>query len=161
MSRSAIKTMSRRAAAVSAPPPEDRYINREQLRALIPASDMTLWRWQRNPKVAFPCPVKLGDDGRNYWWLPAIRSWMRQRQERSNQSPAGVRHDGEGAKCQRGISQATRCCRSGTGATLGSSSNSDECMDAAQGRSSPRADVIAPLQRVAELWPSSVSGDSA
>jgi predicted DNA-binding transcriptional regulator AlpA len=84
MSRSAIKTMTRRAAAVSTPPPEDRYINREQLRALIPASDMTLWRWQRNPKVAFPSPVKLGDDGRNYWWLPAIRSWMRQRRERSN-----------------------------------------------------------------------------
>jgi predicted DNA-binding transcriptional regulator AlpA len=89
MSRSAIKTMARRATAVTAPPPEDRYINREQLRALIPASDMTLWRWQRNPKVAFPCPIKLGDDGRNYWWLPAIRSWMRQRQEGSNQSSTG------------------------------------------------------------------------
>jgi predicted DNA-binding transcriptional regulator AlpA len=93
MSRSVIKTMTRRAAAVAAPPPEDRYINREQLRALIPASDMTLWRWERNPKVAFPSPVKLGDDGRNYWWLPAIQSWMRQRQEHSNQSPAGRCHD--------------------------------------------------------------------
>jgi predicted DNA-binding transcriptional regulator AlpA len=75
--------MSRRARAVAAPPPvpEDRYINRAQLRTLIPASDMTLWRWQRNPKVAFPAPVKLGADGRNYWWLPTVRAWMRTREE--------------------------------------------------------------------------------
>jgi predicted DNA-binding transcriptional regulator AlpA len=82
MGRSAIETMTRRASPVAAPPSEDRYINREQLRALIPASDMTLWRWQRNPKVAFPSPVKLGDDGRNYWWLPTVRAWMRAREER-------------------------------------------------------------------------------
>jgi predicted DNA-binding transcriptional regulator AlpA len=93
MSRSAIKTMTRQASAAAAQPPEDRYINREQLRTLIPASDMTLWRWQRNPKVAFPSPVKLGEDGRNYWWLPAIRSWMQQRQERSDQGLAGGCHD--------------------------------------------------------------------
>src|SRR5215831_12037570 len=81
MSRSTIKTITRRARAVTAPPPalEDRYINRAQLRALIPAFDMTLWRWQRNPKVAFPAPIKLGDDGRNYWWLPQVRAWMQQR----------------------------------------------------------------------------------
>jgi predicted DNA-binding transcriptional regulator AlpA len=84
MSQSVIKTMTRRTAA-SAQPPEDRYINREQLRALIPASDMTLWRWQRDPSVAFPAPVKLGADGRNYWWLPKIRAWMRGREQRRAQ----------------------------------------------------------------------------
>src|SRR5215475_2494004 len=47
------------------PMPEDRYINRKQLRVLIPASDMTLWRWQRDPVVAFPPPVKLGPGARN------------------------------------------------------------------------------------------------
>jgi hypothetical protein len=85
MSRSAIKTMTSSVAlAVSAPlSDDDRYINRAQLRTLIPASDMTLWRWQRNPKVAFPAAVKLGDDGRNYWWLPAVRAWMRTREQRS------------------------------------------------------------------------------
>ena len=67
------------------PPSDDRYINREQLRALIPASDMTLWRWQRDPSVAFPAPVKLGADGRNYWWLPKIRAWMRGREQRRAQ----------------------------------------------------------------------------
>jgi predicted DNA-binding transcriptional regulator AlpA len=84
MSQNASKVMTRRAAAVGAPPPEERYINRKQLRQLIPASDMTLWRWQQNPKVAFPAPVKLGDDGRNYWWLPAVRDWMRNREQRQS-----------------------------------------------------------------------------
>jgi len=85
MSRSAIKTMARRATAVTAPPPEERYINRQQLRVLVPASDMTLWRWQQNPNVAFPVPVKLGAEGFNYWWLPTVREWMRRREERSAQ----------------------------------------------------------------------------
>jgi predicted DNA-binding transcriptional regulator AlpA len=81
--------MSRGARQVAAATlaPEDRYINREQLRALVPACDMTLWRWQRNPRVSFPAPVKLGDDGRNYWWLPSVRAWMRQREERSMTTP--------------------------------------------------------------------------
>jgi predicted DNA-binding transcriptional regulator AlpA len=82
MNRNAIKTMAVRAAAVAATSPEERYINRAQLRTLIPASDMTVWRWQKNPKVAFPAPVKLGEDGRNYWWLPTVRAWMRAREER-------------------------------------------------------------------------------
>jgi predicted DNA-binding transcriptional regulator AlpA len=84
MSRRAAKTMRRRSGAVGAasPAPEDRYINREQLRALIPASDMTVWRWQRNSEIAFPVPVKLGADARNYWWLPDVRAWMRRREER-------------------------------------------------------------------------------
>jgi predicted DNA-binding transcriptional regulator AlpA len=61
---------------------EERYINREQLRELIPASDMTLWRWQKDPEIAFPAPVKLGANGRNFWWLPTIRTWLRSREER-------------------------------------------------------------------------------
>ena len=85
MSRRAANVIRSRAASVAAAgaATEDRYINREQLRELIPASDMTLWRWQRDPKIAFPIPVKLGADGRNYWWLPKVRACMRQREERS------------------------------------------------------------------------------
>jgi predicted DNA-binding transcriptional regulator AlpA len=91
MSRRAAKTMSRRSGAAGAAPlaPEDRYINREELRAVIPASDMTIWRWQRDSEIAFPVPVKLGDNGRNYWWLPDVRAWMRRREERQ---PQAVRH---------------------------------------------------------------------
>jgi len=70
-------------AAISADPiaAEERYINREQLRELIPASDMTLWRWMRDPAIAFPTPVKLGANGRNFWWLPTIRVWLKRREE--------------------------------------------------------------------------------
>jgi predicted DNA-binding transcriptional regulator AlpA len=69
-------------AVISADPAaaEERYINREQLRELIPASDMTVWRWQHDPKIAFPLPLKLGAGGRNFWWLPAIRAWLRRRE---------------------------------------------------------------------------------
>src|ERR1700719_2002767 len=88
MSLRAANTMSRRSGAAGAAPlaPEDRYINREELRAVIPASDMTIWRWQRDSEIAFPVPVKLGDNGRNYWWLPKVREWMRRREERSAQT---------------------------------------------------------------------------
>jgi predicted DNA-binding transcriptional regulator AlpA len=91
MSRRAANTMSRRSGSAGAAPlaPEDRYINREQLRAVIPASDMTIWRWQRDSEIAFPVPVKLRDNGRNYWWLPDVRAWMRRRKERQ---PQAVRH---------------------------------------------------------------------
>jgi hypothetical protein len=70
---------SRQSGSGATSAPEERYLNRAQLRALIPASDMTLWRWQRNPKVSFPASVKLGEDGRNYWWVPDVRNWMRAR----------------------------------------------------------------------------------
>ena len=75
---------------------EQRYINREQLRELIPASDMTLHRWINNPRIAFPAPDKLGDGHRNYWWLPKIHSWMRDRQKQQTQRPAGERHGAKG-----------------------------------------------------------------
>jgi predicted DNA-binding transcriptional regulator AlpA len=67
-------------AAISADPAaaEERYINREQLRELLPASDMTLWRWMRDPAIGFPALTKLGST-RNFWWLPDIRLWIRNR----------------------------------------------------------------------------------
>jgi predicted DNA-binding transcriptional regulator AlpA len=87
--------------APAAPPPqvaadhaatEQRYVNRAQLREIYPTSDMTLWRWSRNSSVAFPPPVKLGADGRNYRWLPDLRAWDRRRRERQIQRSAGGRH---------------------------------------------------------------------
>ena len=77
------RTAAQNAAQADRPGVEERYINRLQLREIIPASDMTLWRWERNPNIAFPAPVKLGADGRNYWWLPSIRAWMRRREQRT------------------------------------------------------------------------------
>jgi predicted DNA-binding transcriptional regulator AlpA len=58
-----------------------RYIARRELRALFPVSDMTIWRWQHDPQVGFPAPIKLSNNGRNYWWLPAIRDWECRRRE--------------------------------------------------------------------------------
>jgi predicted DNA-binding transcriptional regulator AlpA len=73
---------------------ERRYINRKQLREIIPVSDMSIWRWERDPEVAFPAPVKLAN-GRNYWWLPAILDWQRTRAERqtaeASQSGSSIR----------------------------------------------------------------------
>jgi predicted DNA-binding transcriptional regulator AlpA len=66
--------------------PVECYVNSKQLRKIIPTSAMTLWRWQRDPKIAFPTPVKLGADGRNYWWLPRVYKWMRDREKRGTPS---------------------------------------------------------------------------
>jgi predicted DNA-binding transcriptional regulator AlpA len=58
---------------------EQRYIGIAELRAIIPVSDMCIWRWQRDPTVGFPAPVKLGRNGRRFWWLPKIREWQAKR----------------------------------------------------------------------------------
>jgi hypothetical protein len=60
-------------------PTGQRYISRRELRALFPVSDMTIFRWTRDPEVAFPAPVKLSPNGRNFWWLPAVRDWDHKR----------------------------------------------------------------------------------
>ena len=72
-------------------PREERYISRRELRQLLPVSDMTIWRWQHDPQIAFPTPVKLGTHGRNFWWLPAIRDWARRRAEPAQSSPTPQR----------------------------------------------------------------------
>jgi len=56
-----------------------RYIGRRELRQLFPVSDMTIWRWQHDPQIAFPAPTRLSSNGRNYWWFPAIRDWEQRR----------------------------------------------------------------------------------
>ena len=58
---------------------DQRYISRREVRKIFPVSDMTIWRWTQDPQIAFPKPVKLGRNGRNFWWLPAILEWERRR----------------------------------------------------------------------------------
>jgi predicted DNA-binding transcriptional regulator AlpA len=70
-------------------PSDQRYVSRRELRTLFPVSDMTIWRWMGDPAVAFPRPVKLGRNGRNFWWLPAIHEW-----ERNRAGSAGVGKNG-------------------------------------------------------------------
>jgi len=65
------------------PTSDERYIGIGELREIIPVSDMSFWRWMRDPSVGFPQPVKLGANGRNYWWLPTIREWQSRREARA------------------------------------------------------------------------------
>jgi len=60
-----------------------RYINREQLHELIPVTAMTIWRWTADPEIRFPQSVKLGADGRNFWWLPAVQDFLHRRSKRT------------------------------------------------------------------------------
>ena len=70
---------------------EERYLSRRELRQLFPVSDMTIFRWQRDPDVAFPTPVKLGRNGRNYWWYPSIVEWERRRAAKGASKGRAVR----------------------------------------------------------------------
>ena len=62
---------------------EERYVGKRELDRRYPVSGMTRWRWINDPNVAFPKPVKLGPNGRNFWWLPDLIEWERQRAEKS------------------------------------------------------------------------------
>lgn len=37
-------------------------------------SDMCIWRWMRDKRVAFPQPMKI--NRRNYWRLADLRAWQ-------------------------------------------------------------------------------------
>jgi predicted DNA-binding transcriptional regulator AlpA len=62
---------------------EERYVDSRELDQRYPVSGMTRWRWMNDPEVGFPKPVKLGPNGRNFWWLPAILEWERRRAART------------------------------------------------------------------------------
>lgn len=42
---------------------EVRLLNKRQLKQLIPVSDMTIWRWERDGKL----PKRLSIGGRTFW----------------------------------------------------------------------------------------------
>lgn len=48
-------------------------------------SAMTIWRWQRDPRVNFP-PPDITINGRNYWRRSTIRKWQRDMAARSEKS---------------------------------------------------------------------------
>lgn len=71
-----------------------RLLSRRQIRQLIPASDMTLWRWERDG--LFPRHVSI--NGRNYWLQAEVDEWLELRsQERhvdtAQANDAGDRYD--------------------------------------------------------------------
>jgi predicted DNA-binding transcriptional regulator AlpA len=57
---------------------DDVLVNRRQLRKMVPTSDMTIWRWIKDPKSEFPKPKRI--NGRLYWTLGDLRRWWRTRE---------------------------------------------------------------------------------
>jgi predicted DNA-binding transcriptional regulator AlpA len=54
---------------------DDDLLNSRTVRASCgDVSDMTLWRWQRDPDVCFPAPDKV-INGRRYWRRETIKAW--------------------------------------------------------------------------------------
>jgi prophage regulatory protein len=58
-------------------------VNRRHLRLLIPASDMTIWRWERAGKF----PARISINGRNYRRRDEIDDWLRCQSENRQSRP--------------------------------------------------------------------------
>ncbi len=56
-------------------PGGEKLINVRQLREKIPASNMSYWRWERDPKIDFPKRIRL-NHGHNYWKLSEVEAWI-------------------------------------------------------------------------------------
>jgi predicted DNA-binding transcriptional regulator AlpA len=68
----------------------ERLLPRRELRSIIPVSEMTIWRWERDRRF----PRHLLINGRNYWRLSELRDWMH-RQERAGASAGAAGGDDE------------------------------------------------------------------
>lgn len=67
-------TRARNQAAASRAP--ERYITEKELRELLGGiSAMTVWRWERDSRVALPRRVRLGVN-RVAWPLSKIEAWL-------------------------------------------------------------------------------------
>ena len=51
---------------------DERLLTRRLLRNLVPVSDMTIWRWERDGRF----PQHLTVHGRNYWLHSEVKGWM-------------------------------------------------------------------------------------
>ena len=49
-----------------------RLLSRAMLRTMVPVSDMTIWRWERDGKF----PRHLAIYGRNYWLASEVEDWV-------------------------------------------------------------------------------------
>ena len=63
----------------------ERLLPRRELRTLVPVSDMTIWRWERDGKF----PQHLSVNGRNYWLLSEVRTWMTEQRTGNRPVDAG------------------------------------------------------------------------
>lgn len=58
--------------------PQRRFLTGPQVEARYSITDMSLWRWLKNPALAFPQPT-LVVHGRRYWDEEVLRQWELQR----------------------------------------------------------------------------------
>lgn len=55
---------------------DDALLNSAQVKARCGnVTDMCLWRWQRDPRVQFPQPIKM--NRRNYWRFGDLLEWQK------------------------------------------------------------------------------------
>lgn len=54
----------------------ERLLTRRLLRNLVPVSDMTIWRWERDDRF----PRHLTVNGRNYWLYSEVEAWLAKQQ---------------------------------------------------------------------------------
>jgi predicted DNA-binding transcriptional regulator AlpA len=51
----------------------DSYLTGPQVNKRFNISAMTRWRWERDPKLAFPAPLKINN--RSYWQIESLQLW--------------------------------------------------------------------------------------
>jgi predicted DNA-binding transcriptional regulator AlpA len=54
---------------------ESEWLAGAQLAKFLSVTTMTIWRWERDPKLEFPQPTIIRD--RKYWNRDDINAWMR------------------------------------------------------------------------------------
>ncbi len=54
-----------------------KYLSRRGVRQRYGISNMTLWRWERDPRLKFPKPIEI--NGRFYQDLSVLEEWERSR----------------------------------------------------------------------------------
>ena len=61
------------------------YLPSRQVRERYGVTDMSLWRWLRNPKLGFPQPTII--NSRRYWRVEDLEAWERTRGPRTEPAP--------------------------------------------------------------------------
>ena len=66
-----------------------RYLPRAKLKTRYGVTEMSIWRWERDPLVGFPDPIII--NGKKFYDLDELEAWEDRRRARSPQ--AGVEHE--------------------------------------------------------------------
>lgn len=60
---------------------DDRYLTAPQVRQWYNVTDMTIWRWLKNPELQFPTPTVI--NRRRYWRERELVEWERKQAARA------------------------------------------------------------------------------